>query len=116
MVPMGSMVFRMAEDLKDPQLSALLEFKATGLVEGDELEISLNGEVIPATSIRREFMADGQSAEEGYERPAFHRYRIDLADQPLAFGDNRLTVFLLGGAGEEDIDVQEVEILVRGRV
>ena len=114
-VPMGSLAFRFAEDLKNPHLSAMLEFKATGLVEDDELELSLNGDVVPATSIRREVIADGRSAEEGFELPAFQRYRIDLGGLPLAFGDNQLTVFLLNSAGEEHIDVQEVEILVRGR-
>jgi hypothetical protein len=111
-VPMGSMVLRIAEDLKDPNLSAVLEFKATGLVEGDELEISLNGEIIPAASIQREFVAAGQSEAEGYELPAFHRYQLDLTDPPAKFGDNRLTVYVLNSAGEENIEVQEIEILV----
>ncbi len=110
-VPMGSMVFRIAEDLKDPHLTARLEFKAMGLVEADELEISLNGEAVP--SIRRQFVADGQPAEEGRELQAFHRYRVDLADSPLKFGDNTLTVFLLNSVGSEDIDVQEIEVFVR---
>jgi hypothetical protein len=112
MVPIGSLAFRIAEDLKAPRRSAMLEFKATGLVEDDELEISLNGEVVPATNIRREFIADGQAAEQGRELPAFHRYRVALADPPLKFGDNTLTVFLLTSAGKEDIDVQEIEVLV----
>ena len=112
-VPMGSMAFRITEDLEAPNLSATLEFKALGLVEGDELEISLNGEIIPASSIRREFIADGRSADEGFELPAYHRYRVDLADQPVKFGDNRFTVFVLNSAGEEHIEVQEIEILVR---
>ena len=112
-VPMGSMVLRIAEDLKDPHLSAMLEFKALGLVEADELEISLNGEIVPAAGIRRDFVADGQPAAQGRELPAFHRYRVDLGNPPLKFGDNRLTVYLLNSAGEENIDVQEIEILVR---
>ena len=111
-VPMGSMGFRIAEDLKNPRLSGMLEFKAVGLVEADELEISLNGQIIPASSIRREFIADGQSAEEGFEPPAYHRYRLDLADPPVKFGDNRLTVFVLNSAGEEHIEVQEIEVFV----
>ena len=58
--PTDSVGFRMAEDLKDSHLSATLEFKVTGMVEGDEIEVVLNGKVIPVDRIERRHRADAR--------------------------------------------------------
>ena len=80
------MRFRMAEDLTDPNLSAILKFKVTGLAEGDEFEVALNGEVIPADQFEHTF-----DDERG---PPFYLYHTPLGSPPAKFGDNELRVRL----------------------
>ena len=110
--PEGTFRFRMAEDLTDSDLSAALEFKVTGMVEGDELQVSINGQELPAERINRDFVAEGQSAHQGKPLPAFYLYRIELSSPPTCFGDNQLGVQLTKSVGHEELDIQEVEVKV----
>ena len=103
--PTDSVGFRMAEDLKDSHLSATLEFKVTGMVEGDEIEVVLNGKVIPVDRIERRHRADVQ--------PAFHLYHMPLSSPPAKFGDNEIRLRLTKSAGTETLVAQEFEVLVR---
>ena len=98
----------MAEDLKAAHLSATLEFKVTGMVEEDEIEVELNGKVIPADRIERRHRADVQ--------PAFHLYHMPLASPPAKFGDNNLRLRLTKSEGAETLVAQEFEVLVRDGV
>jgi hypothetical protein len=108
----GEFAFRLAEDLADPRLSAVLEFKVTGMADGDELAISLNGHAIAPAALAQSYHQDGQLATVGRQLPAFHLYRIEPARGRLSFGDNRLKARLLHSAGKEPIDIQEVEVKV----
>lgn len=106
----GTMRMRLAEDPTDPHLAATLEFKAVGMVEGDRLEVSINGNTVGGDKIERHFDADGQSENEGRKlRPYFgHRMQVPMAH--FVHGDNTLEVRLATSAGEEPVDVQEVEV------
>ena len=101
------MPFRMAEDLTDPNLSATLEFKVTGMVEGDEFEVALNGEVIPADRFERLLDAARQ--------PAFYLYRTPLNSPPAKFGDNELRLRLTNGVGAGSLRAQEIGVNVRDK-
>ena len=108
--------FRLAEDLTNESLSAVLEFKATGMTDGDRLELDINGKKIAPAQITRTYDADGQSPEKGRKLPAFHLYRFPLTSPPAVFGDNRLGARLARSAGKEDVDIQEVEVKVKVRL
>jgi len=103
--PAGSLPFRMAEDLNDAHLSATLEFKVTGMAEGDRIEVKLNGTAIPADRIGRRHYGDVQ--------PAFHLYRMPLSSPPATSGDNELRLRLSKSAGTGKLVAQEIEVLVR---
>ena len=105
--PADSVRFRMAEDLKDPHLSATLAFKVTDMAEADEIEVALNGEVIPADRFERSRHADIE--------PAFHLYSAPLGSPPAKFGDNELQLRLTKSAGAETLVAREFEVLVRQR-
>ena len=105
--PAGSLSFRMAEDLRDTNLSATLAFKVAGMADGDEIQVFLNGSAIPAPRFER--ILDDDS------RPAFHLYRTSLDSPPATFGDNELLLRLTRSAGAEKLIVQEIEVLVRDR-
>lgn len=109
--PSGSLEFRLAEDLTDTKRSALLSFKATGLRDNDELEVRLNGKVVPTD---RTWDADGQTATEGRVLPAFHVYRTQLVASSTKFGDNTISVRLSKNSGDtaSNPDIQEMEVLV----
>ena len=109
----GSTRLRMAEDLKFPHLSATLGFKVTGMVQGDQIEVQINGQSIPAVQIERTYDADGQSENQGRPLPAFYLYRIPLSSPPAVFGDNELQLRLTGSAGGENLVAQEFEIFIR---
>jgi len=110
--PQGTFRFRMAENLTDSNLSALLEFKVTGMVQGDELEIEINRKKIPARRIKRSHDADGQPNKEGRPLPTYYLYRIKLTSAQATFGDNQLDVRLIKSVGKEKLDIQEVEVTV----
>ena len=80
------------------------------MVEGDRLEVSINGNTVGGDKIERHFDADGQSENEGRKlRPYFgHRMPVPMAH--FVHGDNTLEVRLATSAGEEPVDVQEVEV------
>ena len=104
---------RMAENISSSRLAATLEFKVTGVAEGDALEVQVNGGPIPSSSIERRFEPDGQSAQEGRGLPAFFRYRMPLESPPAKFGDNELRLRRAGGGGGQTTVAQEFEVLVR---
>ena len=108
--PSESTRFRMAEDLTDPNLSATLKFKVTGMTDGDEFEVALNGEVIPAGQFERT-LDDERS-------PQFYLYQTPLSSPPAKFGDNELRLRLTKSVGTERLGVYEIEVNVRdnGRV
>lgn len=118
----GSQRFRMAEDLSNPKLLAIVQFKAVGLDEQEALDIRLNGEPVPSKYVTRHFDHDGQTKWEGRPLDPFYFYTIDLGRGPLPVpmidGDNDLTVRLLSGNNEGKgtviIDELEVYIYVRG--
>jgi len=103
--PAGSLRFRMAEDLGKAHLSATLKFKVTGMAEGDEFEVALNGKAIPADQFERRYDTKRQTA--------FYVYRTPLASPPEKFGDNDVRVRLTKSAGTATLVVQEFEVLVR---
>ena len=108
----GLIHLRIAEDLTEPHLSAVLEFKVTGMTEGDEIAARLNGRDITAMQMKLIRAVDGQSAEQGRTLPAFHLYRIALSYPPTKFGDNELHLRLTKSAGKQTPVAQEFEILV----
>ena len=108
----GSLRFRMAEDLRDARLSAMLQFKVVGMADGDELEVKINGTKVAADQITRRDDADGQSNKEGRPLPAYSLYRTKLLCPPSTCGDNQLSVRLIKSAGKQQIEIQEVEVTV----
>ena len=94
----------MAEDLTDSHLSATLEFKVIGIVEDDEIEVVLNGKVIPVDRIERRYRATVQ--------PGFHLYHMPLSAPPAKFGDNKIRLRLTKSAGTETVIAQKIEVRV----
>ena len=118
--PTGTQTFRVCEDLTDPKLRAVVQFKAVGLHESETLLIRLNGRAVPGTQITRVADADGQSEYEGRKMGPFHLYLIDLpraeADPMLNDGDNELAVTRQLAEGTVTIDELEVYVYVSGDV
>jgi hypothetical protein len=112
--PHGTFVFRIAEHLEDPKLSATLEFKVTDMIEADELEVRINGDIIPDRSIRTRWRI-GQSPKEGRPMGPHLIYRMPLSYPPAVFGDNELGVRLRNrvGMSRRRLKVQEIEIRVK---
>jgi len=116
----GARRFRMAEDMSDPMLRVTMQFKALGMVEGERLEISINGAQVPIDYITRVVDKNGQSVFEGDTLPAFHEYTIDLnwettgRKQPIIFGDNELAVKLVPVDAKPDgeVSIEELECYV----
>ena len=106
--PAGSLSFRMAEDLRDTNLSATLAFKVAGMAEGDEIEAFLNDSAIPVDRFER--------IHEAEVRPTHHLYRTPLDTPPATFGDNELHLRLTKSVGTDKLTVQEIEALVRDRL
>ena len=104
--------FRMAEDLSKKDVSAILEFKATGMHEDDNVALSLNGKPIDPVDIQRTFDSDGQSLNEGLRLPAYYLYRIKLQGGVALFGDNQLGARLTSSVGTNDVVIQELEVVV----
>ena len=116
--PQGSQRFRVAEDLSDPKLRAILQFKAVGIAEDENLGIQINGTVVPDSYVTRVFDPDGQNEWQGRELPAFYLYVIDLPrgmrDPLISNGDNQLTVRLIPTEGENEgtVTIDELEVYV----
>jgi len=114
----GSQLFRLAEDLNNPKIRAVLQFKAVGMAEDESLEIQLNSIRVPDRHTTRIFMADGQNKWQGRELPAFYSYVIDLdrgGQNPLIInGDNQLTVRLIPAEGQNEgnVTIDELEVYV----
>ena len=117
----GSQVFRLFEDITDPKLRIVLQFKAVGLADKEDLEIRLNGVAVPENRITRRFDSNGQNKWQGCELPAFFLYVVDLDHRlpakVLVKGDNELSVSIVGAEekaeGAVTIDELEVYVYVR---
>jgi len=109
---LGELRFRLAEDFSDSRLAVTMRFKTTGMVEDDRIEIGVNGKTIASGAIERRFDADGQTEDEGRALEPFFHYRFVLPSNHLRFGDNMLSARLAESAGNDRIDIQEVEIEV----
>ncbi len=109
----GSLELRLAENLKNSEASATLEFKVTGLAAGDGLTVTFNDESLSDRPFERCRDEDGQSAGEGRVLPAFDRFRFPLRASDIKFGDNRLAVALHENPGTDDVVVQELEVFVQ---
>ena len=116
----GSRRFRLAEDMAEPRLRAVLQFKALGLAAADRLEIRINAAAVPIDFVTRVHDSNGQNVYEGDPLPPFEEYTIDLnwetagCEQPLVFGDNTLTVRLIpaDAAAREQVSIEELECYV----
>ena len=124
--PRGTFDFRLAEDLADPKLSAMMEFKAVGMTEDDAIVVALNGKTVPDDLVERVYIWDGTNHEgdlirqgdvylehhHGKPEP-YYLCRLPLSSPPMLFGDNQLAVSLRGPAGAERvITIEEVDIKV----
>ena len=109
--PYGTFTFRMAEDLTDENLSAVLAFKVTYMIETDELEVTINGQVVPADRVETEWRV-GQSRADGRPLGPHVMVRLPLTSPPAKFGDNELGVRLTNrvGMAQRMLNVQEFEI------
>jgi hypothetical protein len=113
--PRGTFTFRMAEDLSDASLTATLEFKVTYMVEGEQIEVRINADVIPPQSIETEWRV-GQSREEGRPLGQHFLFRMKLSTPPVKFGDNELSLRLVKriGMARRVLHAQEFEVHVSG--
>ena len=114
--PQGSFRFKLAEDLTDPNLSAVLEFKANRMIAGEQLEIQITGQQISPRQVEAEWRAGQnlQGREPGRQLAGHYFYRIPLAAGLIVFGDNELTARLVQRVGltARMISVEEVEVRV----
>ena len=110
----------MAEDFSDPDLRATMQFKAVGLAESENLEIQINGQVVPKEFVTRIFEKKGLTEADGrYDTkvvPPFYYYWIDLnwGKVPIINGDNQLTVRLVPTNAENrrEVLIDELEVYV----
>ena len=116
--PEGRFRFRVAEDLEDPTLRAILHFKAAGLSDGEDLEITLNGMPVPDRWVIRKWFSRGRPETQGRPLPPFHEYTIDLGRgpqrPPIMHGDNELFARLLHNTDptKNPVTIDEVEMYV----
>jgi hypothetical protein len=94
---------------------ALLRFNAVNLLPGDEIEVSVNNQTIPAASLARRFRGQGRTnIQEGMKLPPYTEIMFSASTPPFEFMDNFLGLKLLrsaaGATGE--ITVPEIEIAV----
>ena len=107
-------VFRAAEDFGGAQ-KALVKFSAVGLVPGDEIQVTFNGEVVPPEQLTRTYHENGRRIrEQGAFLDAYTTCRFVPATPAARTAQNTLQLELLknapGAAGE--IRVQEIELAV----
>ena len=108
----GRFGFRLAEELGDNGLSAVLKFKAVGLDNGDAIDVKLNGSAVPSNAIDRAHVWDGKDAD-GNDEP-YDVFRLSLETPPVKFGDNELSVGLARSTdGGGEVRIEEVEVNVR---
>jgi len=101
----GQRRFRMAENFSNQKLRTTIQFKAIGLSRDDSLKIRINDVDVPIDYISRVHDRNGQNVYEGDTLPPFDLFVIDMnwettgRQQPLTFGDNRLSVELVPADG-----------------
>lgn len=110
-VQAGTMQLRIAENPSNLSLAATLEFKVTGLVEADRIAVRFNENVISPEDTQRTYNADGQSKDEGRKLDPFFLYRMTVPMTYFVRGDNELAVTFVQNAGDDTVDVQEVEVV-----
>ena len=116
--PVGRQLFRLCEDLADPDLRAVVQFKAIGLDASETLLIELNGRKVNDMQATRVADPDGQSEYEGRKMGPFHLYVIDVPhgdrDPMLVNGDNELSVtrHAPNGMLEGTVTIDELEVYV----
>ena len=124
--PRGTFDFRLAEDLADPKLSAMMEFKAVGMTEEDAIVVTLNGKTVPDDLVERVYIWDGTNHEGNVTRNGdvylehhrgnsepYYLCRLPLSAPPIVFGDNQLAIRLSGSSGTEGvITIEEVNVKV----
>jgi len=112
--PQGSYTFRLAEDLSTPSTSATLTFKVTYFIEGEELEIRINGQAIDPTHVTSTFRV-GQSLAEGRPLAQHHVFRVPIGAPPVVHGDNELSLRLVKrvGMARRVLHAQEFEVEVQ---
>ena len=109
----GTFRCRLCEDFPaDPILPLTdegsgLRFFPTGLLEGDEIAIDINGTAIPPEHVRWQRHDDGRPSS----------CTIVLSSPPFVYGDNHLGLTLTTPAeeGEGEITVERVECMVRAQ-
>ena len=76
------------------------------IVPGDEIEVDINGETIPAKSINTNWPGEQDKSP---------ICRFALSSPPAVFGDNYLGLRLVKSAtdADDDIIVDEVEVVVK---
>ena len=107
----GEFRCRVCEDLPaDPILPLTdegsgLTFFPVGLLEGDEIEVEINGEPVPSEHLRWQRHADGRPPS----------CKVALSSPPFVCGDNHLGLKLTKRAEgtEGDITVERAECMVR---
>ena len=94
-----------------------LTFRAIGLGPGDEIAVDINGQEIPAGSVRHIWYKEGRPAWKGRPLPPYTECQLNLTAPPGVYGDNALGLHLLGSAdgAEGDIVVDELEVIVHVR-
>ncbi len=116
--PAGGQSFRVCEDLTDPDLRAVVQFKAVGLDASETLLIELNGRKVEDMQVTRVADPDGQNEYEGRKMGPFHLYVIDVPrgdrDPMLVNGDNELSVTRRAANGtlEGTVTIDELEVYV----
>ena len=103
---------RCAEEF-GPACNALIRLNAVNLLPEDEIEISVNGETIPAAGTTRDFHEAGRTGlGKGMPLPPYTEISFVPASPPFRSPDNTLAIGLVraapGGSGE--IGVPEIEI------
>lgn len=107
----GTFDFRLAEDLTQGDVSAAMEFKAVGIVEGDVIEVALNGWEIKPDRIRRFYIWDGKDFHGKHE--PYELFRIRLKPGDVARGDNEFAVSLRSdGVLDGSVSIEELNIKV----
>ena len=108
-----------------PSQDALVRMNIVNLLPGDEIEVSVNGEAIPADAMAAEFHADGRREyEKGMLLPPYASVTFRAASPPFVCGENTLAVRLLkSGPGTwawslfcREFTVAEIEIGVSAGV
>jgi len=88
----GAFGFRVADHLAYVNGSAVMEFKAVGIVQDDAVEVALNSKNVPPAALTRLHIWDGKNRTDEYE--PYDLFRIVLTGDRVIYGDNELAVVL----------------------